>query len=91
VTYLEPPKVIVYTSPRCMPCKMTKNQLTKLAVPYVAIDVSQDPDSVRTLRALGYRTTPVVQVDLPNGSDYWDGYRPDRIRALAYLVKGQGV
>lgn len=78
--------ITVYTSPDCMPCRGTKRVLDKAGVAYTLVDVSTSTEAVETLKQLGYTSTPVVTVDLPDGIDHWSGHRPDRLDALVYLV-----
>ncbi len=48
------------------------------------MDTSTDPDVAAALIALGHTTSPVVTVtDGESVQDQrWEGFRPDRIRAL---------
>ena len=82
----EPPKITVYTTARNSSCAHTIAAFDRAGVAYTEIDVTDADATTRQLRALGYTGKPVVQVDLPGGTEYWDGYRPDRIRMVAALA-----
>lgn len=83
------PTVRVYTSPLCQPCKATKRVLDKAGVSYEEIDAT-DPAVADRLKSYGFTTSPVVEVELPDGVDRWDGLRLDRLAALVYLA-GDGA
>lgn len=80
--------ITVYSTPACMQCFSTTKHLDKAGVTYRSVDVTQDPEAAALVQQLGYVTAPVVTVDLADGLDHWNGYRPDRLDALTYLVKG---
>ncbi|MFC8182440.1 glutaredoxin domain-containing protein [Rhodococcus sp. NPDC057297] len=86
-------KVTVYSKPRCMPCAGTKRALTRNHIPFEEIDVTKTPDAADPILELGYRGVPVVIVEgLPDGTDHWGDYRPEKIEALAYLMgEGRGA
>lgn len=75
--------VRVYTAPACPQCTATKRKLTGLGIDFTEVDLT-DPDNEEerdyVVNDLGHSTVPVVEVD---GEDHWDGYRPDRLKALA--------
>ena len=70
----------VYTKPQCVQCDMTKRLMDKIGVEYNTVDISQDPDELNKLIALGYRAAPVVVTD---DGDSWAGFNPDKIAELA--------
>ncbi|WP_432482624.1 glutaredoxin domain-containing protein [Kineococcus esterisolvens] len=76
--------VTVYSQPACQPCRATKRLLEAEGIPFVEVDTSTDPDVAAALIALGHTTSPVVTVtDGESVQDQrWEGFRPDRIRAL---------
>lgn len=78
-------KVTVYTTgPSCQACRMTKKRLTDRGIAFTEVLFDDEPES--TLEAatyLGFTTAPVVCVSTSVGEVSWDGYRPDRIDALA--------
>lgn len=70
------PKIVtVYTSPGCQPCKATKRWLDARGVDYQTVDVSENPDDLAAIKALGYKAAPVVVVS--NGEAetdiHWQG------------------
>ena len=75
--------ITVYTKPNCPQCEATKRQLTRQGLAFEVIDLTQDPSALDTLREAGFMQAPVVMT----GDDFWSGYRPDKIRALAKAIK----
>ena len=71
--------VTVYAKPNCPQCVMTIRQLEKLHLPYVKVDVTEDPSALEACKALGYLSAPVVVA----GEEHWSGFRPDRLAKLA--------
>jgi glutaredoxin-like protein NrdH len=71
--------VTVYTKPACVQCNATYRALDKKGITYQSVDISQDPEALDRLRALGYMQAPVVITD----QDHWSGFRPDKIEELA--------
>jgi glutaredoxin-like protein NrdH len=71
--------VMLYTKPGCQPCKLTKQELEKVGVDYEVLDVTTDPAAKAAVEALNYLGVPVVVVD---EATHWQGFRPDRIKAL---------
>ena len=73
------PSITVYSKPSCQACRLTYKQLEKVGVDYRAVDITEDPEAMELVRRLGYLSAPVVVA----GEESWDGFRPDKIRALA--------
>ena len=71
--------VTVYTKPACVQCNATYRALDKKGIEYRSVDVTQDPEALARLKAMGYMQAPVVVAD----GDHWSGFRPDKIAALA--------
>lgn len=71
--------VTVYTKPACVQCNATYRALDKRGLSYQSVDISQDPEALERVRALGYMQAPVVVTD----DDHWSGFNPDKISALA--------
>ena len=71
--------VTVYTKPACVQCNATYRALDKQGIAYDVVDMSQDPEALERVRALGFMQAPVVIA----GDDSWSGFRPDKIAALA--------
>lgn len=76
------PIVTVYTAgPSCMACRQTKRHLEKLGIPFVESQITEV--IAEAAKFLGLSTAPIVCVSAQSGELTWDGYRPDRIDALA--------
>ena len=71
--------ITIYSKPNCPQCAATKRAIDRLGAPYTVVDITTDPAALATLQEAGFRQAPVVFVD----SDFWTGYRPDRIRDVA--------
>lgn len=72
--------VTVLTSPACQPCRLSKKRLNDLGIEFVERDVSTDEKALELAKSLGYNSSPVILLE--NG-EHWQGFRPDRIDALA--------
>lgn len=78
--------VTVYTAPGCPGCNMTKRHLARLVERGAPLVVEEKPmDDLDREAAIecGMTTAPVVCASTPSGEQMWDGYRPDRLDALA--------
>lgn len=76
--------VTVYTTgPGCMACRQTKRHLDRRGIAYTEVAIDSDDKILAAIRYLGFTTAPVVCTATSAGEDAWDGYRPDRIDALA--------
>lgn len=71
--------VTVYTKPQCVQCDATKRALSSSRVEYETVDLTEHPDALARVRALGYAQAPVVVTS----EDHWSGFRLDKIKALA--------
>ncbi|QRV02276.1 glutaredoxin-like protein NrdH [Arcanobacterium phocisimile] len=71
--------ITLYTKPACVQCTATKRALLKNGLSFSEVDLTQDPQALETVKALGYQQAPVVFAD----GDHWSGYRPDLIKRLA--------
>lgn len=76
--------VTVYsTGPSCMRCTMTKKELDKAGVPFVEVDVRENPNARAYISEdLGYSEAPVCVVEDGTGQDHWSGFRLDCIRRI---------
>lgn len=70
--------VTVYTKPACVQCNATYRALDKKGIEYKSVDISQDPEALERVRAMGYMQAPVVITD----DDHWSGFRPDKIASI---------
>lgn len=67
--------ITVFTKPSCPQCTATKSTLDRAGVPYTIIDVTQTPEAVDVITAMGYAGLPVVVT--PRG--HWTGFRPNQL------------
>lgn len=78
--------ITVYSTPRCVQCKLTHSWLDSRGIPYRSVDLSQSPDDMAAVKALGYAAAPVVIVnndgDVRNGKHFF-GFRPDLLAEFA--------
>lgn len=72
--------ITVYSKPNCGDCAKTKALLDELGVSYDVVDISKDRAALLKIKAMGFRAAPVVDAG-DRGS--WDGYKEDKVRALA--------
>lgn len=75
--------VTVYTKPACVQCNATYRALDKKGITYQSVDLSQDPEALERVQALGYLQAPVVVTE----QDHWSGFRPDKIDELAQTAE----
>lgn len=76
--------VTVYTTgPACQSCRLTKQHLTRRGIEFTEVPIDSDDNIIEAINELGFTTAPVVCASTPGGELSWDGYRPDRIDALA--------
>ena len=71
--------VTVFTNPSNPQCEATEQELTRLGVRYVAVDLTQNPSTFEQIKDAGFKQIPVVIS--PNAS--WSGHQPNTIRQLA--------
>lgn len=71
--------ITVYTKPACVQCNATFRLLDAKGLQYRSVDLSEDPNALDMVRAMGYMQAPVVVTD----ADHWSGFRPDKISALS--------
>lgn len=75
------PITVYTTGPSCQKCRMTKRMLDTKGVPYVEVDITENPDARAYVTGdLGYSVAPVVVVD---DEDHWSDLRPDHIDRIA--------
>lgn len=79
--------VTVYTTgPSCIRCKMTKDVMGKEGVPFVEVNIRENPDAAAYVTGdLGYSEAPVCVVEDGTGQDHWSGFRPDEIKRVAQV------
>tara|TARA_Y100000815_G_scaffold271667_1_gene298779 strand:- start:1066 stop:1290 length:225 start_codon:yes stop_codon:yes gene_type:complete len=71
--------ITVYSQPACPQCDATKRLMTAKRIEFNAIDLAEDAEAMAKVKAMGYRSAPVVVA----GDDHWSGFRPDKINALS--------
>lgn len=71
--------VTVHSKPSCVQCTATYRALDNKGIDYTVVDVSEDPEAMERIKALGYLQAPVVITD----DDHWSGFRIDKIEDLA--------
>lgn len=69
----------VYTKNNCVQCDMTKRLMDQMGIQYNTINISEQPEELDKLIAMGYRAAPVVITE--NAS--WAGFQPEKISLLA--------
>lgn len=78
------PVVTVYTSgPGCQACTATKKHLDRRGIAYTEVPIDSDDGIAAAAIELGFTTAPVVCAFVDGQEQAWDGFRPDRIDALA--------
>lgn len=76
--------VTVYTAgPSCMACKQTLRHLDRRGIAYTEVPIDSEDGIAAAAIELGFTTAPVVCAFVDGREESWDGYRPDRIDALA--------
>lgn len=75
------PELIVYSQPGCPPCVAVKEFLTRSNIPFVAKDITEDPEAIDELVALGSRSTPTIKF----GDKVMIGFRKDEL--LSWFAK----
>lgn len=79
-------QITVYSTPKCIQCKLTKGWLDERGILFTPVDLSQSPDDLVAVQALGYASAPVVIVndDGDNLNEkHWYGFRPDLLEEFA--------
>lgn len=76
--------IVVYSTPGCVQCNMTKKWLEANDLRYREVNLSEDQIALQTVKQMGYQAAPVVIVpfDYPNGGSHWSGFQPDRLKEL---------
>lgn len=76
--------VVVYSTPGCQQCNLTKNWLESHKIQYRDVNLEEDAVALQKVRQMGYQAAPVVIVpfDWPTPGAHWYGFRPDKLQAL---------
>ena len=72
--------VVVFEAPGCPACRMTERHLERRGISFAKQSLSAAADLIATH---SLATAPVVAAVVDGVHRVWDGYRPDRIDALA--------
>lgn len=70
--------VIIYTTPNCVQCNMTKREFDKAGIIYEVVDLSTNPKKTAEFKELGYLAAPIVTTDIR----VWSGFKLPKIRSL---------
>lgn len=83
-------QVTMLSTPECVQCRMTAQELEKLGIEYLVIDLSESDAALEWCREHDFRQAPVLVVGdmASNDFDAWTGFRPDRIKALGDRISG---
>lgn len=69
--------VVVYVTPSCPQCMLTKRVMDAKGIDYQVVDVTTNENALAYVQDdLGYSQAPVVVV---SDQDHWSGFRPDLI------------
>ena len=68
--------VTLYSKPGCVQCRATQRMFDKEGVYYNYVDLSESPEALKRIKALGYLAAPVVYVD---EDTHWSGHQPQLI------------
>ena len=82
-------KIKVYSTPRCMQCKITKKVLDKYGVEYESIELKSGEERPEEVKA--FQSAPVVVVTNKDDGEIissWSGFSESRIKSLTNLVSG---
>ncbi|MDK6399646.1 glutaredoxin family protein [Pauljensenia sp. UMB1235] len=75
--------VTIYSKPNCPQCDATKRKFTKEGVAFREVDVTEDRRAFTRVRdEWGYQRVPVIEVRGEGFDVRWDGFRPERMKAV---------
>lgn len=77
--------ITIYETPGCVQCRMTKHWLDRAGAEYQTVDLSESPQDMAAVKALGYQSAPVVAV----GDEHWSGFQPARLLAAVNRPAGE--
>jgi len=72
------PKIVMFTQAGCKYCAGAKEYLSQHGIDYVERNISRDQSAFDDLRALGYRTAPIIFV----GDQVVIGFNVSRLEEL---------
>lgn len=74
--------VVVLTKPGCQQCRATERRLSRAGISYTAIDISDKPELITSLKNSGFLALPVVK---QQDGKFFSGYRPDLVKKIIEL------
>jgi mycoredoxin len=77
--------LIIYTTPWCGDCRRVKQLLDDRKIPYIEINIDQDPQAAQFVEAIneGYRSVPTLV--FPDGTTLTEPSNPELIAAITKL------
>lgn len=75
-------EIVLYSQPGCGPCASIKGFFRRHQISFMEVDVTQVPEALERIQALGYRQTPVTEVVTTTGSYHWGGLDIARLNHL---------
>lgn len=85
-------KVLLYTKPNCVQCDMTKKAFDKGNVKYEIIDLTDRPETAKSLQDNhGVSSAPVVMYERDGKLNVWAGFKYDLIQGLIKQVHAEGA
>lgn len=78
-------QVTMLTTPECVQCRLTAQQLDRHGIAYQVIDVTESEAALAWAQEHDFFAAPIVVIGDMGSEDFaaWTGFRPDRIAALA--------
>ena len=73
-------QVTIYSKVGCGQCMFTKKHLDKNNISYFEKNISENPDWIVEVEALGFKTLPVIVIE---GEAPFTGYQPQKLAALS--------
>jgi len=82
-------KVLIYTTPNCVQCDMTKKQFANAGVAIEEINLDDaNPDIAAWIKeAYGFTQAPVVVTE----AGAWSGFKLDRIKGVIQAIHAEGA
>ena len=68
----------IYSTPNCIQCIATEQEMKRKGIPFEIVDLSQDKEAFQLVSDLGYKQAPIVIT----GENHWSGFRHDKIAGL---------
>jgi glutaredoxin-like protein NrdH len=86
-------QITVYSTPKCVQCKLTKGWLDERGITYRAVDLSQHPEDLEAVQALGYASAPVVIVSAgdPETDIMWSGLHVDNLTKYTHSTNQEAA